>query len=158
MKQPGQVVFHIERTLGLHPALVQFFRDWQDNGPFPITIPPEGGWRHGPGWERWQAESFRVGATKAKTLEETPHGRKCAADAYPAVVSVGGNCAGILMEWKEGKGRDAHLFHAYGARAEAAGFVWGGRWGFQDAPHIEISNWLNLPFNPRQEAPWEAKP
>lgn len=158
------LVFHlVDRIIrpGLDPRLVDFFLWWEERGPFPITIPPDGGWRTD---EAKQAALYAQGRTSpgphagdtgypplgltvtaARTLAETAHGRKAAADSYPAVLSADGKrVASILVDDRAPKVR--LKFHQYGILAEEHGLVWGGRWKRRDCPHVECPQWKSLPI------------
>ncbi len=156
------LVFHLQDRLvdaGVDQRLLDFFWWWDEFGPFPITIPPNGGWRTS---EAAQAHLFAQGrttpgpyagkdgypelgltVTNAKTLHDTPHGRKCAADAYPAILNKARTrVIGIYNDDREPK---VHLlFNAYGMIAEDNGLVWGGRWRRKDLPHVEVPDWRKL--------------
>ena len=138
------LVFHLDRTERCHPRLREFFGWWEKHGPWPITIPPNGGLRFD---ALEQARLFSEGHTKAMLLIDTPHGRGCAVDAYPAVLDATGTyVAGIRNNAKDP--RTAKMFAQYGALAESWELTWGGRWTFQDLPHVEVPSWREAPFPP----------
>ncbi len=162
MAQP--LVFHLQDRLiepGVDPRLLEFFIWWNELGPFAITIPPNGGWRTN---ETEQAALFAKGrtapgphagdsgypsmgltVTNAKTLSDTPHGRKAAADAYPAVLNNARDK--VIAIYNDDRDPKVHLkFHAYGLIAEDHGLVWGGRWRRKDLPHLEVPDWRKLPI------------
>lgn len=142
-----QKVYHFNRVAMCDSRLVAFFAWWQRNGPFPITIPSSGGLRTD---ELEQARLFEGGFTKAKTLQQTPHGRGCAVDAYPAILDPTGTfVAGIRTDSKDPQTKV--LFAQYGSLAETHGLVWGGRWKFVDMPHVETPDWKEAPFPPSKE-------
>ena len=74
----GGAVLHIERLKGVLPELQSVILSW--NGPFNILIAPEGGLRTD---AAKQLAYYNAGNSKAKTLEETPHGRGAAIDVWP---------------------------------------------------------------------------
>lgn len=139
-------VFHLDRLALCVPAIRDFFLWWDMHGPFPLTIPPDGGLRSS---EKHQARLFEAGATKAKTLADTPHGRGAAADAYPAVLDRTGHyVTAIRIDTRDTRTQD--MYRQYGEAAERAGLVWGGRWkSIVDLPHVETPSWRLLPFPPK---------
>jgi hypothetical protein len=140
-------VFHFNRVAMCDHRLVAFFSWWNIHGPFPITIPANGGLRTD---ELEQARFFAEGHSKAKTLDQTPHGRGGAVDAYPAILDpTGAYVAGIRIDPKDPQTKV--LFTQYGSLAETHGLVWGGRWKFVDMPHVETPDWRDSPFPPNKE-------
>jgi hypothetical protein len=138
------LVFHFDRVEHCHPKLVAFFAWWGAHGPWPITIPASGGIRSD---SLEQARLFAEGFTKARLLIDTPHGRGCAADAYPAILDPTSRfVAGVRNDAKDP--RAAKMFAQYGALAETHGLTWGGRWTFQDLPHVEVPGWRDTPYPP----------
>jgi hypothetical protein len=144
------LVHHIDRLERTDARILAFFLWWADSGPHPITIPPFGGLRDS---EKDQADLFKHGASKARTLKETPHGRGGAADALPAVLDPSGRWVKAIYDGKHPEGRKRLLI--YGELAEQAGLRWGGRFkpldkdglGW-DLAHVEVFDWLVLPFPP----------
>lgn len=142
------LVFHFERLEGINRRLMTFAEWWQDHGPFPITIPETGGFRRD---DALQAKLFAEGKTKAKTLEDTPHGRGAALDAYPAILDPTGKWVAGIHLTTDAMGRE--LFRRYGVLAESFGFRWGGKFApldgnglGWDCPHIELMGWRDLPY------------
>lgn len=134
-KGPGARVFHLERAMGVDARLRAFLGRWQTEGHFPILVAPEGGRRTDP---TKQLRLFAEGVTKARTLEETPHGRGGALDLVPC------DPTGKTPFWS-----DTAAFSVIGEFAEAMGLEWGGRWtGLVDMPHIQVPDWRSLPFPP----------
>lgn len=130
------LVRHMERLMGVDERIWKSALEWSAAGPFVITVAPDGGLRTNP---TWQAQMFLGGKSKARTLEETPHGRGGAADFYP-------------LE----KGRlvldvDDPRWEQLGVWFEARGLEWGGRWDrFKDKPHVQVPRWTSLPFPPEK--------
>lgn len=136
-------VFNGERALGVHVPLLQLLDLWKEHGGHDVLVAPEGGYRFGFVDEAKQENLFRAKLSKARTLRETPHGRRCAVDVWP----VGFNPhrgfgdpsnAGMLER-----------FNAWGAFVDQHGPALGIRWGghfpgfgpFGDMPHAEIATW-----------------
>lgn len=142
----GLLVFHFNRAVGCDSRLLKFLAWWQMAGPFPITIPEYGGLRAD---AVAQEKLFAAHVSRAKTLEETPHGRGGAIDAYPAILDPRGEyVTGIELDYA--KPETKVKFHRYGDLAEAHGLSWGGRWaGFPDYPHVEVPDWRSLPYPPK---------
>lgn len=147
------LVFHFDRLIGVSAECIAFFSWWRDFGPFPLTIPEGGGLRND---AAYQEGLFMTGRSRAKTLDQTPHGRGGAVDAYPAKV-VSGTVIGI-HQIKDGS-EAIERFEKFGALAEAKGLTWGGRWlrAFPpsksnprggDCAHVESRLWPSLPFPP----------
>lgn len=128
----GQRVQNWERANGAVAPLQEFLGWWAANGPFPIMVAPDGGMRTD---NAKQADFYARGLSKAKNLEQTPHGRGAALDLWP----VGFNPGRSLSDQPEIKRR----FEEMGRLAKARGFVWGGDWGW-DFPHIEVKSWAKL--------------
>jgi len=133
----GPRVRHRERAAGVDRRLLAFLDWWDANGPFTIVIGPDGGVRTD---AAKQADYFRRGTSKARTLQETPHGRAGALDLTP--VDAKGNPV-----W-EGPGV-SEKFAEIGRLAKAHGFAWGGDWPSADMPHIEVKDWKGLAYPPR---------
>ncbi len=158
------LVFHIQDRIyvpGMDPRIVAFFTWWDEFGPFAITIPPDGGLRKD---DAGQAALFAKGrtapgphagdsgypplgltVTNARTLKDTPHGRGCAGDAYPAILN-GARDTVIAIYADDRDPKVDLLFHAYGIIAEDNGLTWGGRWRRKDKPHVEVPDWRKLPL------------
>ncbi len=66
----------------LHP-LKQLLELWAIYGTHDVDIPAIGGYRYGPIDEAQQEDLFRTKMSRARTLKETPHGRRCGLDVYP---------------------------------------------------------------------------
>lgn len=134
---PVGLVHHLERLSGVDRRVMDFFSWWHHGGgPFALTIAENGGLRTD---AAWQEAAYNRGATRARTLDQTPHGVGMAADAYPAKV-VQGTVVGIYTE----KDPDyLTYFGLYGALAKTHGLVWGGDWArLRDYPHVEVPNWF----------------
>jgi hypothetical protein len=149
-------VLNIERASGCRDELKDMLDQWKIHGSFDITVAEDGGYRFGPAAERVQEHFFSVGMSKARTLEDTPHGRRCAVDCHPVGFVPSKSFAeqpffGMREKFKE-----------WGLFVELCGFVWGGRFGGfgrdGDMPHAEIPHWRTLfqfpggePVNPHKE-------
>lgn len=126
-------VHHRERAKGVDIRLIAFLDWWESNGPFELTVLKDGGVRTD---EARQRNFYEVGTSKAKTLDETPHGRGGALDCAPL---INGD-----VPWT-----DKGLFERMGRFAESKGLQWGGRWKDPvDGPHIQVPDWRQLPFPP----------
>ncbi len=146
-------VFHYNRAAGCDERLLDFLGWWQVHGPHVITIPETGGPRYS---QLEQRRLFVAHKSMAKTLEDTPHGRCGALDAYPAILDPTGRfVAGIHLDASAPEAKA--LFLAWGEAAESCGLKWGGRFlpidpitglGW-DCPHIEVPDWQSLPFPPQ---------
>jgi hypothetical protein len=134
----GPRVQNRERAKGAVAALQAFLDWWDANGPFAILVAPDGGVRTD---AAKQAMYYEQGNSKARTLEETPHGRGAALDLWP----VGFNPRLKLEAQPEVKAK----FETMGRIAkEQFGLTWGGDWGW-DFPHVEVKNWRrSLPYPP----------
>lgn len=130
-------VLNIDRASGCRDELRDLLEQWKIHGSFDITVAEDGGYRFGAAAERVQEHFFATGMSKARTLEETPHGRRCAVDCHP----VGFNPHRDFKSQPEMRGK----FIAWGGFAELCGFTWGGRFGGfgsdGDMPHVEIPHW-----------------
>lgn len=151
-------VRHFHRISGCDNRLISFFAWWSASGPFTLTIPQTGGIR----WDEFeQARLYENGASKAKTLADTPHGRGAAVDAHIAILSPDESYVqAIRLNLSDPETRQMVL--TYGEAAERHGLVWGGRFkpldddglGW-DSAHVETPDWRRLPFTPRtREYPW----
>lgn len=137
------MVYHFQRASGVNASLVEFLRTWDEIGPFPLVVVPNGGLRTD---EAVQQAAFKRGSSKAKSLIDTPHGRGGALDCAPYEARlVGGKRLWMPVYDRETNPGVARKFEIYGAIAKKAGFVWGGDWGW-DYPHIEVKNWRALPY------------
>lgn len=134
-------LYHRERASGLEPQLEMFLDWWAAFGPFPLVVPALGGVRTD---EATQAALYARGVTNARTLAETPHGRKGAVDLAP-YTRQGALYAPDYSETPANLAR----YETLGRAAEAHGLRWGGRWSRPDRPHVEVPNWRSLPFPPR---------
>ncbi len=76
-------VLHEERADGALEPLRQLLQLWKIHGTHDVEIPEEGGYRFGPIDEARQEELFRTKQSHARTLQETPHGRRSAIDMRP---------------------------------------------------------------------------
>lgn len=135
------LLLHRERADGVDPRLLAFLDWWAESGPFPLLVDPQGGVRYD---EALQLELYARGATKAKTLADTPHGRGGAIDCHPCVVGAAGQAIAILT-------RDTAAYRTYGELGKARGLVWGGDWKhLVDMPHVECLDWRVLPYPPKK--------
>ena len=130
------LVQNAERAYGSDARLLNFLTWWRTNGPFQILVAPDGGVRKS---QALQKNFFERGLTKAKTLEETPHGRGGAIDVWPVGFdpSKDFSTQPVMKKRFEEIGRIAK---------EKFDLVWGGDWGW-DYPHLEVKGWRALPFN-----------
>lgn len=130
-------IYGIENAIGCRPELLGLLELWRNNGSFDIRIPTSGGYRFGPIAESIQERFFRTGQSKAQTLKDTPHGRRCAIDVHPDGFKANRDFKS-QPEMRE-------KFLSWGAFVESHGFIWGGRFGGfgsdGDMPHCEIRNW-----------------
>jgi hypothetical protein len=130
-------VFHRERARGVDARLVAFLDWWEGHGPFPVTLAPTAGVRTD---ELEQARLYASGASKARTLGDTPHGRGGALDLEPVEV-----LAGVPTRLR----LDEALYRELGRVAKAHGLEWGGDFpGFFDGAHVQVPNWRSLPYPP----------
>lgn len=144
----GATVFNRERAAGVHPDLQNLLDDWIREGSHDVIIGgggiyPNGGLRTD---AQAQADAAANGLTNATTLKMTPHGRGAALDVWP--VGFNPNVA-----WDYQPAAVKQMFLDFGSWAEGKGFTWGGRWSSAtfpngDQPHIEMKNWLSLPYPP----------
>lgn len=146
MSPVGLRVFHFDRLAHCDKRLVDFFAWWQIAGPFPLTIPATGGLRHN---SLEQARLFELGVTRAKSLQDTPHGRGAAVDAYPAILDPTGTYV-VAIHRSAVDQDDVDRFATYGELAQKHGLEWGGSWPkFKDLPHVQCPNWRELPYPPQ---------
>lgn len=132
-------VYHREMADPLDARLRAALDEYAVGGPWPIRL--TSGLRIGPAAEVEQLSYFNTGKSKAKTLDQTPHGRGGAFDF--GVVNV------PLVSIHTAKDHP-ELYAQCAAFFEARGLVWGGRFpGFYDGPHIEVPNWRALPYPPQ---------
>lgn len=125
------LILHEERAKGVDLRLLAFLEWWKARGPFTLTVLPGGGFRTD---EAEQLANFRSGASRARTLADTPHGRGGALDLAPLI--------GSKVDWT-----DWATFEVMGGLAEDRGLEWGGRWTtLKDGPHIQVPNWRVLPY------------
>ncbi len=134
-------VLNGERALGIHPPLLHLLDLWKDLGTFDLLVAPDGGYRFGPIDEARQEELFRTKLSKAATLQQTPHGRRCAVDVWPVGFNPhrGFDSQPGMEEKFRGWG---HFVDTYGP---ALGIRWGGHFTgfgkFGDMPHAELIGW-----------------
>lgn len=112
------------------------------------TIPEHGGYRYGPIDEAKQEELFRTKQSKAKSLKQTPHGRRAAVDLWPKGFNPNRSFehpsnVGMLERFKYwGAFVDKH--------GPALGIRWGGHFNgfgqYGDMPHCEMSDWARRAF------------
>lgn len=135
----GGAVLYVERLRGVLPQLQATVLRW--NGPFNILVAPDGGLRIGAAAAAKQLEYYRTGASKAKTLQETAHGRGAAVDIWP-----------------EGFDPTKSLDLQPAIRAR---FVFIREWALEqglvligtpaetwDYPHWQLPNWTSYPYPP----------
>jgi hypothetical protein len=133
-----RLVQNRERANGAAAPLQAFLDWWDTNGPFPLVVAPDGGVRTD---AAKQAGYYAAGTSKAKTLDQTPHGRAAALDLWPA----GFNPRVPLDQQPDIKAK----FKQMGAIAKSQfNFTWGGDWGW-DYPHVEVKGWKNMPYPPK---------
>lgn len=136
------------RAAGVDPRLLEFLTGWEVVGGFPILVAD--GLRTDPAK---QLAYFEAGNSRARTLDQTPHGRGGAVDLWPADFNPNVRVTAEVYE----------KFLAIGIAAENAGLEWGGRWtnAFRpsdmnpfggDLPHVQVRNWASLPFPPEVSA------
>lgn len=134
------------RAAGVSSELDAFLDWWDLNGEFDITISPDGGLRTD---AAKQAQYFANGTSKARTLDQTAHGRAGAIDVQP-----------VSYDPTRAVDADTYaLFETIGRAGEAFGLVWGGRWSRAyppstgnpyggDLAHLEVEDWASLPYPP----------
>jgi hypothetical protein len=127
------------RLVNVHPQLQQLISMWEYDGSHDIFIPADGAMREGIEASSHQLQLYLSGRSGARTLAETPHGRGAALDVWP----VGYDFAKDVSLQPLMKTR----LEKFGAFAKTYGFTWGGDWSsIKDYPHVEITNWRNLPY------------
>lgn len=139
-------VRHRDRADGVHPDLQWLLDQWEVEGSHTIVIAGGDDWPYSGGVrvdETSQAAAAGAGLSKASTLQDTPHGRGAALDIWPE----GFNPHRGFDDPDQLEGAQ-QLMHVFGEWAESKGFTWGGRWQRPDEPHVEITNWRDLPFPP----------
>lgn len=157
----GNLVFHRERADGVDDRLQAFLDYWDANGPFPITIPANGGirtdatqaglfaqGRSTPGPNAGMAGHSSLGdkVTNASTASTTAHGHAGALDIYPAVLNASGTAVASVRTGGQGTA-DWALFQTIGRLAKAHGLRWGGDFSSPvDGPHVEVPDWQSLPI------------
>lgn len=135
-------VFHYEKAALLNPRLREVLDEYATNGPWPILLTSTV--REGAAAALEQAGYFAAGYSKAKTLQETPHGRRAAFD-FNVVREVNGDA--VVRTWRPEENPD--LYRQVAQFFTVRGCSWGGNWkSFVDMPHIELTDWRNLPFPP----------
>ncbi len=135
-----------DRALGVHAPLIKLLDLWVVLGTHDILVAPEGGYRFGFSAEQRQAELFRTLLSRAPTLRETPHGRRCALDIWPV-----GFAANRDFDHQPLPGM-LDKFRAWGVFVDKHGPALGLRWGghfagfglFGDMPHVELIGWQAL--------------
>lgn len=152
-------VFHREHAAGVHPRILAFLDWWEANGPWPVTVPPDGGLRTdatqrvlyakgrtAPGPHAGEKNEPALGrtVTNAQTVHDTPHGRGAAVDLLPVKLDPTGTKVLAIID------NDKGLFKTFGLIVETYGFVWGGRFHRVDEDHAELPAWRQLPL-PSQE-------
>lgn len=136
----------------LDPRLMAFLDWWDAHGPFMVTVGVDGGWRAD---EAKQASLYAQGrtapgsiVTNAKTLADTPHGRRGAVDLWPykpESVAAGTFVPDFDVERPETLAR----YRAMGEAGKRMGLVWGGDFKtLRDLPHFEVPDWRSLPYPP----------
>ena len=133
------LVLRPERAYGVRPELLGFLDWWRIHGPFRITIGEHGGLRTS---DTVQLALYLKGASDARTLRDTPHGRGAALDLYRVTRWTE---RGAVLEVALA---DHAAFGAIGAAAKAYGLAWGGDWQKPDEPHVQLPDWRSLPFQP----------
>lgn len=139
-------VMHRERADGVHPDLLWLLDEWERDGTHVVEIAggpnwsPPGGLRTNPAE---QSAAAAGGLSNASTLASTPHGRGAALDVWPYGFNPhrSYDAADQLP--------DAHaLMMTFADFAAARGFVVGRDFKTPDDPHVELANWVALPFPP----------
>ena len=140
-------VRHRERAKGVRRELQDLLDEWELYGTHDVELPatPWPGLRTS---EADQASYAAGGVSGASTLQQTAHGRGGALDVWPV-----GFAAYVAGTWDAVPAELKAKFQAFGAFAEARGFIWGGRWRTAalpngDQPHVQMANWQQLPFPP----------
>lgn len=151
---PKVLLFHMERLIGCRPEILSFARWWAASGPFPVTIPRDGGFRVD---EERQRRLYERKASRALRLQDTPHGRGAALDIAPVrLLAADGLPVRIWTAAEHTPGERAEairLYSAFGQAVSEHGLVWGGTWrGIVDLGHAELQGWRSLPFPPHLEA------
>lgn len=137
------IIHHKERADGCRDELKQLLALFELHGEGEWEVPEEGGYRYGPIDEARQEELCRTGLSRAKTLKQTPHGRRCGLDLRPKGFNPHRSFedpsnAGMLEK-----------FQTWGAFVDRFGtplkIRWGGHFkGFGkngDMPHAELIDW-----------------
>ncbi len=140
------LVLNIERAADVRDPLLLLLELWLAHGTHDILVAPDGGFRFGPIDEAKQEELYRKGLSKARTLRETPHGRRCAIDCWP--VGFRPN-----RDFKSQPGM-LEKFEAWCAFVDVHGKPLGIRSGrhfkgfglFGDMPHAELADWTKRQF------------
>lgn len=136
-------VLEIQNAAGVKQPLLDLLELWKIYGTHDITIPLIGGYRFGPIDEAQQENLFRTKMSRAATLKQTPHGRRCGLDAYP----VGFNPhRGFDDPSNEGM---LEKFLSWVAFVDKYGPALGLRSGrhfrnfgpYGDIPHVELIDW-----------------
>lgn len=131
----GARVQNRDRAQGVRAELQTFLDWWAANGPFPIVVGVDGGVRTD---ALKQLSFYMRGLSKAKTLDETPHGHGAALDLWPAGFNPG-------LDLDKQPAIKAKFIEMGRIAKTMFGFTWGGDWGW-DYPHIELKTWRSLPL------------
>lgn len=141
MDGPGFPIVRKDRAAGVAPKLVGFLAEWERTGPFPIGVGADGGVRTD---AALQLKYFNEGRSKARTLAETPHGRRGALDLNPI---INGQWRGLDSD--PDPEESERYFEIIARRAERYGLRAGKRFTFikgGDKPHVEDPDWKSLPM------------
>ena len=146
-----------QRTNGILQPLQDLLDLWAQFGTHDIDIPPTGGYRFGPIDEAQQEELCRNGLSKARTLRETPHGRRCGLDVYPLGFNPhrsfeDASNAGMLQKCRDFVAFVDKYGPPLGLRS-GAHFLNFGPLG--DIVHVELADWISRSF-PGGELPIPA--
>ncbi len=142
----GIQVLHLESANGCRPELLELLSLWPIYGTFDLVVAEDGGYRVGLAAEMKQQHFFVTGQSKAATLRQTPHGRRCAVDCWPVgfnpvldFASQPGMREKFLewVEFVEEHGKSLGVIS--GARFKAFG-------ADGDLPHCEVANWRRYSF------------
>ncbi len=129
-----------------------FADDWERDGEFDLTVPPDGGVRfleHQRAlYARGRTEPGRI-VTYAATHEESAHGHAAAGDFLPVRTLFPNGLPATVYTGDEDDPFDRAQamirFQTMAQFAERLGYRSGGRFPHPDWPHIEVENWRDLP-------------